>query len=72
IPKMHIKNHKERCQYRWAFNFTPHSGETCGETIETSWAELNQAASSTREMNAGHRHDTLDADIGHWNWKKVQ
>ncbi|TFK61666.1 hypothetical protein BDN72DRAFT_777997 [Pluteus cervinus] len=72
IPKMHIKNHVDSCQNRWSFNFLPHSGETCGESIEATWAEQNQAAATTREMNSGHRHDALDDSFGFWNWQKVQ
>ncbi|KDR67065.1 hypothetical protein GALMADRAFT_1359006, partial [Galerina marginata CBS 339.88] len=70
IPKLHIKNHEEACQYRWAFNFLPYSGETVGEMIEGSHSEQNGAAASTKEMNAGHRHDSLDGIINYWNWTK--
>lgn len=70
IPKLHIKNHVEACQYRWAFNFLPYSGETVGEMIEGSHSEQNGAAASTKEMNAGHRHDSLDGIINYWNWTK--
>jgi hypothetical protein len=71
IPKMHVKNHIEACQHLWAFNFIRHSGETYGEMIETAWAENNQAAGSTKEMNDGHRHDTLDDLTNFWNWCKL-
>ncbi|KAF6750008.1 hypothetical protein DFP72DRAFT_851984 [Ephemerocybe angulata] len=72
VPKMHIKNHIVACQQLWSFNYLRHSGETCGEMIETSWSDLNQASGSTREQNDGHRHDTLDDFMGYWNWKKFQ
>ena len=71
IPKMHIKNHVEACQLLWAFNYLHGSGETCGEQIETGWSEGNQAAASTKEMNAGHRHDILNVYHGYWNWMKT-
>jgi hypothetical protein len=71
IPKMHIKNHLEACQLLWAFNYLSGSGETCGEQIESGWSEGNQAAGSTKEMNEGHRHDTLDDYHGYWNWTKT-
>lgn len=71
IPKMHIKNHVEACQLLWAFNYLRYSGETCGELVETGWSEGNQAASSTKEMNEGHRHDMLDDYHGYWNWTKT-
>ena len=70
VPKMHIKGHVLYCQLLWSFNYLPYSGETCGEMIETSWAENNQTAGSTKEMNEGHRHDALDDFFGYWNWTK--
>jgi hypothetical protein len=51
-------------------NFLPYSGETVGEMIEGSHSEQNGAAASTKEMNAGHRHDSLDGIINYWNWTK--
>ncbi|KAJ3556266.1 hypothetical protein NP233_g12018 [Leucocoprinus birnbaumii] len=55
IPKMHIHGH----------------GMTCGEGIESAWAEQNHAASSTKEQSTGHRQDTLDDFNAYWNWTKV-
>jgi len=71
IPKMHINNHIASCKAQWAFNYLPYSGETWGENIEGGWAEQNQSAGSTKEMNDGHRHDTLDDFWGYWNWTKT-
>ncbi|RXW23175.1 hypothetical protein EST38_g2660 [Candolleomyces aberdarensis] len=71
VPKVHVKNHIKACQHLWAFNFLRYSGETYGEMIETAWAENNQATSSTKEMNDGHRHDTLDNLTNYWNWCKL-
>jgi hypothetical protein len=71
IPKMHIHGHGESCQYYHSFTFTPHSGMTCGEGIESAWAEQNHAAGSTKEQSTGHRQDTLDDFNGYWNWVKV-
>ncbi|KAN0078443.1 hypothetical protein V8E55_010500 [Tylopilus felleus] len=34
------------------------------------WANINPAASSTKEMGPGARQDILDDHFGHWNWKK--
>ncbi|TFK60905.1 hypothetical protein BDN72DRAFT_904576 [Pluteus cervinus] len=71
VPKMHVKGHMEECQLQWSFNYLRHSGETCGEKIETSWAEQNQSVGSTKQQNSGHRHDTLDDIFGFWNWNKL-
>lgn len=72
IPKMHVKNHIESCQQLYAFNYLKYSGETWGENIESSWAEQNQTAGSTKEQNDGHRHDSLDESFGFWNWSKLR
>jgi hypothetical protein len=69
---MHIKGHIEDCQLRFSFNYQRYSGLTCGELIETGWAEQNQSAGTTKQQNAGHRHDTLDDFFGFWNWNKLQ
>ncbi|GLB39022.1 hypothetical protein LshimejAT787_0601840 [Lyophyllum shimeji] len=71
IPKMHVLNHVLLCMLAWSFTYKKYSGETCGENIEGGWAEQNQSAGSTKEMNDGHRHDALDDFMGHWNWTKL-
>ncbi|KAG6847801.1 hypothetical protein H0H93_005915 [Arthromyces matolae] len=71
IPKMHVANHVESCMLLYGFNYLPYSGETWGENIEGGWAEQNQSAGSTKEMNDGHRHDALDDLFGFWNWTKL-
>ncbi|KAG6810078.1 hypothetical protein H0H92_013396 [Tricholoma furcatifolium] len=71
IPKMHVANHVESCLLLYGFNYMSYSGETWGENIEGGWAELNQSAGSTKEMNDGYRHDSLDDMFGFWNWAKL-
>ncbi|KAF8057825.1 hypothetical protein FPV67DRAFT_1455922 [Lyophyllum atratum] len=71
IPKMHVLNHVLLCMLAWSFTYKKYSGETWGENIEGGWAEQNQSAGSTKEMNDGHRHDALDDFMGYWNWTKL-
>ena len=71
IPSMHIHNHKDDCQYRFAFKYTSNVGCTCGEGIEQTWAEANETGGSTKKENRGHRHDSLDDFHGYWNWEKI-
>ncbi|KAJ6522886.1 hypothetical protein B0H19DRAFT_1345812 [Mycena capillaripes] len=71
VPKMHIRNHVAQCNTQWSTNFTEFLAFLIGKLIEGLWAELNQFAGSTKEMNHGHRHDTLDDGCGQWNWDKV-
>ena len=47
-------------------------GRTGGECIEGTWGEAKQAGGMTKEMNAGHRHDTLNDFFNDWNWVKAQ
>lgn len=73
VPKMHLAlGHEEDCQYRFSLNYMRNCGRTTGEIIETLWAPAKKAGATTREMNAGHRHETLDAYHGNWNWRKTQ
>jgi hypothetical protein len=70
IPKAHLRNHKDDCQYRFSFNYTKGVGRTCGEAIETTWPEENQIVGSTKHQNDGHRHDNFDDYNNYWNWEK--
>ncbi len=72
VPMMHILGHKDDCQYRFALQYTRGVGLTHGETVEHPWAEGNQTGGSTKEMNGGHRHDSLDAFHNFWNYCKLQ
>ncbi|KZP09514.1 hypothetical protein FIBSPDRAFT_963909 [Athelia psychrophila] len=72
IGKLHLRGHKEDCQYRYSLNYTDNCGRVAGEAIEGSWSEAKQAGGSTKEMNHGHRHDTLTDFQNDWNFKKVQ
>jgi len=72
IPSMHVKNHKDLCQKFYSFGYLRYSGCTHGEGIEGGWAENNLSAGTTKQQNAGHRHDTLDDFFGYWNWNKLQ
>ncbi|KAF7973122.1 hypothetical protein HWV62_16156 [Athelia sp. TMB] len=72
VGKMHLRGHKEDCQYRFSLNYTDCCARTAGEAIEGSWRESKQAGASTQEMNPGHRHDTLTDFHNDWNFKKVQ
>ncbi|KAJ7747582.1 hypothetical protein B0H14DRAFT_3514007 [Mycena olivaceomarginata] len=71
INKLHVLSHKELCQIIHNLNWLLYVGMVTMEMIETGWAEQNLTAGSTREMNAGHRHDVIDGTSDHWNWKKT-
>ena len=71
VPKFHLPAHIASCQWSFSFNWMKGVGRTDGEEPERGWANLNAAASSTKDMGPGHRRDTLDDYMGDWNWKKL-
>lgn len=71
IGKMHGQTHVNTCQYCHSLYYTRGVGRTDGEEAERFWAEANQVAGSTKQMNPGHRCDTLDDVINDWNRTKL-
>lgn len=71
VPKFHLPAHIAKCQTAFSLNYSRWVGRTDGEAPERGWADINQAASSTKEMGPGSRRDTLDDYFGDWNWKKI-
>ncbi|KAF8133031.1 hypothetical protein EV363DRAFT_1397923 [Boletus edulis] len=71
VPKFHLNAHKTSCQVAYSLNLLPGVGRTDGEGVERGWANINPAASSTKQMGPGSWRDTLDDYFGDWNWKKV-
>ena len=72
VPKKHLDGHKDHCKYRFSLNYTDGVGRGTGEGIEQSWSESKQSGGSTRQMNHGHRHDTLNDLHSYWNWNKLR
>ena len=71
IPKLHGHGHSESCRYEYSFDFANNVGRTHGERIEGGWSEGGLAGPSTREMNPGHRHETLCAFYNEWNYQQT-
>ena len=72
IPALHIQGHKEDCMYRFGTSYTPSVGHFHGETAEFYWPTLNLLGPHVRQMNNGHRQDTLNDTHGDWNSKKSE
>lgn len=70
LPQMHMLAHQESCQTDYCMGFKKGTGHTCGEIVETIWAEHNAIGLSTREMNGGARRDALNDFFNSWNWYK--
>lgn len=71
IPAMHIQGHREDCMYIFSTAYMESTGHFHGETAEHYWPEANHLGPQTRQMNRGHRHDTLIDQHNDWNWKKT-
>jgi len=71
VPKFHLAAHIEGCADQFSFNWMKDVGRTCGESVESNWANLNGLATSTCEMGFGHRRDTLIDGMGDFNWRKA-
>ncbi|KAG7097693.1 hypothetical protein E1B28_005018 [Marasmius oreades] len=72
IPQGHIDGHNDDCKAKYHFAYTRFVAMTIRELVETPWAVEKLTGGSTRHMNDGHRHDTLDDFHGFWNWQKYQ
>lgn len=71
VPKCHCRGHKMECQCQFSMHVQPGVGRTDGEGIERTWSSLNHAASSTKEMLPGSRHNILDRRMSFHNWEKT-
>jgi hypothetical protein len=70
IPAIHVAGHKPSCTYCFSAAYKPCMGHFHGETAEFYWPELNQLGAHVRQMNLGHRQDTIINHHNDWNWKK--
>ena len=70
IPNWHINGHGEKCQV-FGLSYMEGVGRTCGEEVETTWAQTNVLGTSIREMGPGARHETLDDHWGGSNFRKI-
>ncbi|THU80286.1 hypothetical protein K435DRAFT_823700 [Dendrothele bispora CBS 962.96] len=62
-------NHRDLVCFRDSFDancsYWIHKGK------QYYWVELNQVGGYTRQMNDGHREDTISAHHNDWNWRKT-
>ena len=71
VPKFHAPAHKRECRYTFSLDYLEGTGRTDGEAVERTWSEQNGLALRTREMNEGHRHDTINDFHGHGNDRRT-
>ena len=70
IPSWHINGHGENCK-TFSLSYMDGVGRTCGEEVETTWAQTNTLGTSVREMGPGARHETLNDQWCGWNFRKI-
>jgi Kyakuja-Dileera-Zisupton transposase len=70
IPSWHINGHGEKCK-TFCLSYMDGVGRTCGEEVETTWAQTNALGTSVREMGPGARHETLNDQWCGWNFRKI-
>jgi Kyakuja-Dileera-Zisupton transposase len=71
IPALHIQGHKDTCMYLYGTAYMDSVAHLHAETAEQAWPKLNQVGGQVRQMNNGHRQDTLNDNYVDWNWKKT-
>ncbi|KAI0692086.1 hypothetical protein BC835DRAFT_1307278 [Cytidiella melzeri] len=71
VGKFHEPAHKQDCLLSYSFHYLPGAGQTDGEAPECIWASTTSLALRTREMSAGHRHDTINFFHNDMNWRRT-
>jgi hypothetical protein len=74
VPALHVQGYQDSCTYLFGTVYMECVGHFHGETTEQYWPEANQLGPYVRQMNNGHRQDTMITMINHhgdWNHKKT-
>lgn len=71
VPALHVQGHQDSCTYLFGTAYMECVGHFHGETAEQYWPEANQLGPHVRQMNNGHRQDTMINHHGDWNHKKT-
>ncbi|KAJ7716285.1 hypothetical protein B0H16DRAFT_1801604 [Mycena metata] len=71
VPALHVQGHQDSCTYLFGTAYMECVGHFHGETAEQYWPEANQLGPHVRQMNNGHRQDTMIIHHGDWNHKKT-
>ncbi|KAJ7113877.1 hypothetical protein C8R44DRAFT_630668 [Mycena epipterygia] len=71
VPALHVQGHQDSCTYLFGTAYMECVGHFHGETAEQYWPEANQLGPHVRQMNNGHRQDTMINHHNDWNHKKT-
>ena len=59
IPNWHINGHGKNCKV-FSLSYMDSVDRTCGEKVESTWAQMNALGTSVHEMGPGACHETLN------------
>lgn len=71
VAAAHINDHGPRCKTQWQPVYFGCRAHFHGESVERIWAFSNALGPSTRQMNGGARHDTINFVVDGWNTSNV-
>lgn len=71
VPSWHVNGHGDFCRTNYSLNYLTGAGRTCGEDVETSWADTNSLGTSVHEMGPASRHELLNDHWNGWNFHKI-
>ncbi|KAF8168857.1 hypothetical protein K438DRAFT_1983707 [Mycena galopus ATCC 62051] len=71
VAAAHINDHGPKCKSMWQPVYFGCRAHFHGESAERVWAFLNPLGASTRQMNGGARHDTINFVMDGWNTSNV-
>ena len=70
VPAFHAYGHKVSCQMNYGIRHQDGVGLVDGEGVERLWSYLRPFSSSTKEMTAAKRTDTLTRAMKHYNLRE--
>jgi hypothetical protein len=71
ILTWHVNGHGDDCKANFSLGYMHGIRRTCGEDVETTWAQTNSLGASTQEMGPGTWHETLNDQWCGLNFHKV-
>ncbi|KAJ7828326.1 hypothetical protein B0H13DRAFT_2373260 [Mycena leptocephala] len=71
VPALHVQGHQDSCIYMFGTAYLSCIGHFHGKTAEQYWPEANQLGPHVRQMNNGHRQDTMIDHQNDWNYQKL-
>jgi hypothetical protein len=69
IGPLHILGHTSRCQALYSAGTTLHAGRTCGDNVESPFAETKILGPVIKHKNDGNRQDTIITVITEFNFR---